>query len=292
MSKQQFLGEIKWTDKLPRITNPKYQQRLVDFLGSGSKLSGRPAEFLGEIHWLGASKSGLTVDQLKATTTYKTCFSDGVVKCHNKYSDPQQVKDCDDGMVEVCLQLADNEVYAQQQGKETSFNVSALQNAINVRLTQLGICNISADGKLGPTTCAAATYLISKGLGGPGIAVPNACGTIKGTSTFDPNCKLGQAKNTPPPPCTDANCPPGQECWDNKCVDKCPPGAIRGSDGACKSTATASKSSGLGLLVLGAAGVGLAFMASKSQLERIPQHPSRARLQENKHGKRRSRGRH
>ena len=304
MSKQQFLGEIKWVKETR-------QQRLVDFLESDSKLTPGSKQFLGEVKWLG---------DVTDTFAYKSCMANaaqgceiqrqGMLKNPDPSKTPEQNSNAADNAFFNCINQATESC---KKAANVPVNAASLQAQINKALAAAGICLIDADGVLGPTTCHAAIY-VSQNLD-QSVIVPAQCSDIlqKGTSKFNPECKIGGGGGggVPAPECSPTKpCPPGYECcqqgWTagdfgeatpgctpGKCVQKCPSGYVRGPDGACKAVATSSgggSSSGAGLLILGAAALGLAFVASKSQLEKIPQRAA-GRLQENKHGKRRPRRR-
>ena len=76
--------------------------------------------------------------------------------------------------------------------------------------------------------------------------------------------------------CTsDSQCPTGQECYQGKCVDKCPQGQKRDSSGKCVTALTSSSrsESGWALFGLAAAAVGGIFLASRGQLKELRQRP-------------------
>lgn len=252
------MSAVKWSDdnQGSALGLGQGEDDLWSMLGSS-----RPVPKPSRVQWLGAAESGLTVDQLKQTNSYKTCYTNAVQKCYKAYPDPQQFQDCIQGSEQLCLQLADKDEAAKKSGgaaSQTSAQITNLQNTINAALTKLGICNIGVDGKIGPTTCRAAEYLAKQGMG---IYVPGICSSKPGAGSFDPKCKLGQ-KAPPVSPC--AACTAEQDCVDEKCVPKCGSGQQRGADGKCAAVKTAAGGeTPWGLFALGAAAlgaIGLAFV--------------------------------
>lgn len=262
-------------------------------LGGGGGLASDPFTFLAappapvkraRVQWLGevglAGASGLSVPQLKETESYKSCVAISLNNCPKAVLDGSfkgTLAECFESTSQVCLQLADQDEAAKKSGgaaSQTPAQITALQTNINKRLTELGICNIGIDGKIGPTTCAAAKYTV----GATGVYTPGICATKTGSGSFDPNCKLGQKQGPPVSPC--ALCKADEDCVDEKCVPKCPAGQARGTDGKCapaQKTAAGGETP-WGLFALGAAAVGaigLVFLKAPKmparEAERMPE---------------------
>lgn len=76
--------------------------------------------------------------------------------------------------------------------------VQSLQSALNSDLTKLGCRSIGTDGKLGPETCGALSYVI--GSGKPSSIVAAAAGTFARCKSYNYSCKAVSSPVTAPPP--------------------------------------------------------------------------------------------
>jgi len=230
------------------------------------------------VQWIGRT-GRLGQGDLHDTITYKSCYNMCAQKCTaQNQNNPAAFDACVVACDPTCLAQA-----ALEGGSPT--NVGALQAKINAALATQKICPIGADGKLGPTTCAAAIY-VQTYLDGS-VAVPAQCGSIdQSKSAFNPDCKTGTPG--PAPGCTDnAGCSPTQDCVNGKCVDKCPANYTRNATGDCVANpAVSSTSTGLGGVgALALAGLALGAFAffgkppklPKSAAGRLQQNPKRRR---------------